>query len=430
MPENNQNTELRSEQVQELLTAVPNWMIRYGNTLIVCLVLMLLCISWLVKYPDVINAQAIITTKVPPQKEYAKLTGKLDTVFVTNAEKVKVNSVLAIVENTSNYNDVYKLKSIVDTIKPNTESFYFPINALPILFLGEIDNDFAIFENSYLDYILNKELQPFSNDALANKNSLSESRVRLKNAKAQLEINRRELEFKKKIFDRNKELLRKGVIAQLEFDNNQIEYAQATRNFKNFEASISQIRESISNANKSSIGTIISQKREEVKLLKNVLQSFGQLKNAIKDWEQKYVLKSNIDGDVSFLNFQDKNHTVQAGEVVFTIIPSQNSSYIAKLKTPILNSGKLKVGQQVNISIDNYPETEFGYLMGNINEISAIPDSEGYYMLDVKLFNKLTTSYNKEISFKPEMQGSAQIITDDLRLLERFFYQFKQVIGN
>ena len=116
--------------------------------------------------------------------------------------------------------------------------------------------------------------------------------------------------------------------------------------------------------------------------------------------------------------------------MVFTIIPSQNSSYIAKLKTPILNSGKLKVGQKVNISLENYPETEFGYLVGTLNKISTIPDSEGFYMLDVKLSNKLKTSYNKEIEFKQEMIGSAKIITEDLRLIERFFYQFKQVLNN
>ena len=391
---------------------------------------MLLGISWFVKYPDVINATALVTTEIPPQKEYAKITRKLDTVLIKDNEKVQANTVLAVLENTANYKDVYLLKSIIDTVKPNTKSFYFPLNELPILFLGDIDSDFALFENSYSDYILNKELQPFSNDALANKNSLSELRTRLKNAKSQLEINKRELELKESQLNGSKDLLSKGVIAQLEYDNNQIEYAQATRNYKSFESSISQIREAISNANKSTKGTVISQKREEVKLLKNVLQSFNQLTNAIKDWEQKYVLKSNINGSVSFLNFWNENQTVQSGELVFTIIPSQNSSYIAKLKTPILNSGKLKVGQKVNISLENYPETEFGYLVGTLNKISTIPDSEGFYMLDVKLSNKLKTSYNKEIEFKQEMIGSAKIITEDLRLIERFFYQFKQVLNN
>jgi hypothetical protein len=33
----------------------------------------------------------------------------------------------------------------------------------------------------------------------------------------------------------------------------------------------------------------------------------------------------------------------------------------------------------------------------------------------------------KEIEFRQEMQGIAEIITEDLRLIERFFYQLKDV---
>lgn len=33
-----------------------------------------------------------------------------------------------------------------------------------------------------------------------------------------------------------------------------------------------------------------------------------------------------------------------------------------------------------------------------------------------------------EISFKQEIQGTAEIITEDLRLIERVFYQFKEIL--
>ena len=42
----------------------------------------------------------------------------------------------------------------------------------------------------------------------------------------------------------------------------------------------------------------------------------------------------------------------------------------------------------------------------------------------------METSYNKSIFFKQEMIGSADIITEDLRLIERFFSQFKSVFNN
>lgn len=75
------------------------------------------------------------------------------------------------------------------------------------------------------------------------------------------------------------------------------------------------------------------------------------------------------------------------------------------------NFGKIKVGQKVNIELDNYPDTEFGVLNGTVKSIFVIPDKEGLYFIDVKLGldklnpwpDKMITSYNKEIEFKQVM---------------------------
>lgn len=433
MPDNSlDHIELRSEDVQEILTKVPHWMIRWGNVLFFVLIIMLLLISWLVKYPDIILSQATITTQIPPQKEYAQITGNFDAILVKDDQNVIKNQPLAILENTANYKDVFKLSKIIDTITVNSHSFSFPMDSLPLLFLGDIESQFALFENNYIQYELNKQLQPFSNEAIANKYSISELNRRLQSLQTQRDINKTELDFNKKDLDRQKSLFAKGVISAQDYERKQLEYAQAERNYKNFEASISQIRESISTAHMTSRGTEINRVKEEMTLLKTVIQSFNQLKKAIRDWERLYVLKSNIKGKVSFLNYWNKNQTVNQGDLVFTIIPSDNSSFIAKLRTPSQNSGKIKKGQKVNIKLENYPDSEFGVLNGTVDHISVIPitnaDKEIFYFVDVKLPQKLITSYNKEIDFKQEMRGSAEIITEDLRLIERFFYQFKDVL--
>ncbi|PIV94175.1 MAG: HlyD family secretion protein [Flavobacteriaceae bacterium CG17_big_fil_post_rev_8_21_14_2_50_33_15] len=428
MSEKLEDIELRSEEVQEILSKVPNWMIRWGNVLFLFLIFILLFISWIVRYPDIIISEALITTQIPPQKEYAKVTGKLNPILVSDNELVVNNQYLAIVENTANYKDVAKLKSILNTIKINNKSFYFPIDSLPVLFLGDIESQYALFENSYIQYQLNKKLQPFLNQALNNRYSISELNRRLNNLQSQKEINKTELEFKHKDLERSKSLFNKGVISAQDYENTQLEFAQAERNYKNFESSISQVREGISNAQNNFKETEINKVKEEMTLLKNVIQSFNQLKKAMKDWEYQYVLKSNIRGKVSFLNFWNINQTVNQGDLVFSIIPSDDSSFIAKLKTPAQNSGKIKIGQRVNIKLENYPNTEFGVLYGTIKNISLIADKEGFYFVDVELPRKLITSHSKEIEFKQEMHGTAEIITEDLRLIERLFYQFKDIL--
>ncbi len=424
---NIEDIELRSEEVQEILTRTPRWMIRWGSALFLILILLLLAITWFVKYPDVIITESLLTTKIPPEQEFASISAKLDTILIKDSQLVDSNAILAVLENTANTKDVLYLKSILDTIKINSNSLKFPFEELPILFLGDIDNSFVEFENSYSEYILNNKLQPFLTTALANKVSIQELRRRLQNLNSQYLISESEREFKRSDTKRHKILFEKGVISKQEFENKQLELLSSERNFRNLGISISQVREAISDANTNASSTDITRTLEETRMLKKVLQSFNQLKIALQNWENTYALKSSIKGNVSFFKYWNKNQTVTQGDLVFTIIPHQNSEFLVKVKAPSQNSGKIKIGQKVNIKLENYPHTEFGVLTGEVNTISLISDEEGMYLIDVSIPNKLITSYNREIEFKQEMRGSAEIITEDLRLIERFFYQIKDI---
>lgn len=416
---------VRSEEVQEILTAVPNWMIRWGNTAVLIFIVGLIAISWFVSYPDIITSEALITTLQPPQKILANTSGKIDTLIIKDNERIAAGSPIAILENTANFEDVLFLKSITDTIHLRKQAFEFPIEKIPILFLGDIDTYYANFENDYQKYQHNKELKPYDNEAIANNSSLSQLRFRLKNLRTQKDLNRAELELQAKDLARDRSLYKKGVIATQEFETSEGAFLKAQSAFTNSDASISQTLEAISNANKTARGTAINSTKEEVQLLKKVIQSFNQLRNAIRNWERQYLLKSDIDGRVTILNFWSENQTVNQGDLLFTIVPLRNDHYIAKLKTPAQNSGKIRTGQKVQLRLQDYPSNEFGVLEGIISRISAVTDEEGYYLIDVMLPEKLITSYQKEIFFKQEMQATAEIITEDLRLIERFFYQLK-----
>jgi len=420
--------ELRSDEVQEILTKVPHWMIRWGSLLFLGLIVMLVTLSWFIAYPDILTSEAIVTTEIPPQKEYAKITGKIDTIFVNDNDIVNKNQPLAVLENSANHNDVFLLRSMLDTIKISKTTFQFPIDKIPVLFLGEIDSDYALFENSYIQYQLNKELKPYSNAVISNRYSISELKRRLTNLEIQKKLNASELSFRKKGLERNKTLFEKGVISAMEYENKQLEYLQAERSYKNMAVSISQVNEAINNASGSLKGTQINSTKEDMVLFKNVLQSFNQLKKSLRDWELRNLLKAETKGKVSFLNVWTENQNVNQGDLVFTIIPSQSSSFLAKLKMPAQNSGKIKIGQRVNIKLENYPYTEFGILQGKVSKIALTLDADGAYGIDVELPPKLITSYNKEIEFKQEMRGVAEVITEDLRLIERFFYQFKNLL--
>ncbi len=427
MSDKNQNINIRSEEVQEILTAVPNWMIRWGNTLILILLFLFLLMSYFIKYPDVIPTQVVVTTVIPPEKIYAKASGKFDAFFVKDTDSIKANKPMAIIENSAKYQDVLFLKSITDTLKTDYTNFNFPITEIPLLFLGDIESAYAMFESNYTEYYLYKKLQPFKNDFSANKLSVNETKNRLQILISQQKIYKKELVFKEKDLKRNRLLYQKGILSKREIEQKELDFLREQRAYQNLKSSISNLREGISNSNRSLKGNEIKKVQEENRMLKQVIQSYNLLKKSIKDWEMRYVLKASVNGKVSLLNVYNQNQSVRQGDLVFTVIPNDYKGYVGKIKAPVRNSGKLKIGQKVNIKLSNYPSEEFGMLQGTIKSISLISDKDGNYLIDVELPNNLDTTYKKRLPFKQEMQGTAEIITEDLRLMERFFYQLRSV---
>jgi multidrug resistance efflux pump len=399
--------QLRNEEVQEILTRVPHWLIRWGNVVVLSIVLLMLGVSWMIKYPDMISTQISITTQVPPQKILAKTSGRIEAILVADKENVAKETPLAIIENTANYNDVFLLKSCVDHFIIDKNEF--PFDKTNALQLGDIESYFAVFQKEYIADELNTKLQPYQVEGNAQSYEANQLRERLSLLESQKSINQSELELQKNDLERYETLYKKGIIATQEVEKQRLQYLQHQKNYKNLLSSVSQLKSSINDLNR------------------NVIQAFYQLKKAIKDWELNYVLRSSIDGKVTFLQLWSVNQTVTSGDNVFAIIPSNETNYIGKLKAIAQNSGKIKVGQEVNIRLANYPDREFGIIKGKVKSISLTPDKDGNLLIDVSLPNGLKTSYKKDIAFQQEMSGNADIITEDLRLLERLLYQFKDV---
>ncbi|PQV48816.1 HlyD family secretion protein [Jejuia pallidilutea] len=418
---------IRSEEVQDILNKVPSKLIRWGSIIFLGLIVLMICLLWLVKYPDVITAEAYLTTDPPPQKIYARVDAKIDTILLFDKDYVSKNTVIAILENSSDNKDVLFLKSILDTITLTPGQVFFPFKELPLLFLGEVELQFSEFENAYFEYSMNRDLKPFDGKIRANNTSLAELKNRLKNLISQKEISRRELGIIKKDLDRYKALLKKGIVSQQMYENKQVVFYTASREYENAIFLISQIKESIGNSRRDSQNIDFTKYRDENQLLKKVLHSYKELKRTISDWELKYVLKSRDSGILSFVEYLDKNYNVSKGDLLFTVSPSHTPFYIAKVKTPKVNAGKLKIGQHVNLELNDYPDYEFGVLKGSVSNISNVSDENGAYIVDVKITKDLKTTFGNTIAFKQEMKGTADIITEDLRLLERLFYQFKDL---
>ncbi|SHJ33207.1 HlyD family secretion protein [Aquimarina spongiae] len=421
-----ENLELRSEEVQEILSNPPGWMTRWGITVVFFVLVLIITASCIVEYPDVVTSNITITTQVPVEKIEAKNSGRIVKLLVTDQEYVTHGQILAVIENTAKFEDFLRLKSIVDTLTLDYKTFEFPIDKTEHLSLGELEQDYALFEKSYTDFLLNKHLKPYSIETLSGQQTLTELNGRIQVLETQRELEKKELDVRKQDLERTQMLYKKGVISKVELENKELGYLQARRNYENTKINMSQIQESKNNTRRGIQGSNITKIQNETKYLKEVISSYKQLKRAIKLWEQNYLLIASIDGKVSFQKFWGENQFVKLGDNVLTILPKQ-SLLVGKITTPAVNTGKIKPEQNVLIKLDNYPFQEFGMINGQVISMSLSPDSDGNYYIEVDLPEDLQTTYGKTLAFNREMRGTAGIVTEDLRVIERVFYQFRNI---
>lgn len=422
------NIELRSESVQDILTQPPHWMIRWGNTIIFLILVLILIMSYIIKYPEFIPAPIIVTSQNPPEKLEARTNSKIEKIFIKDHQEVKKDQVLMVMQSSANYKDVLALKKIIDSLSPNQLSS-FPLTETSHFKLGELQGDYNGFAKAFQDEALFTRLQPYAPENLAANQSLSEYRVRIATTKQQKNLEQAKYELTKKNYIRSQELFNQGVISSMELENEKIRYIQAQQNLENINISLSQMEEGISNLNKTKSGTAINTEKDKINYSTQTLQLFEQLRKSLKQWEQNYLLISNTDGIASFQQFFGENQFIKAGDAVLSILPKNREKLVGRMSVPATNSGKIASGEKVLIKLDNYRYQEYGIVEGKVQNISLSPDKEGNYYVDVLLPKGLKTSYNKNLVFDKELKGNAEIVTQDLRLIERFFYQMRKLLG-
>ncbi|MET3539126.1 HlyD family secretion protein [Chryseobacterium limigenitum] len=422
------NIELRSESVQDILTQPPHWMIRWGNTIIFIILLLILGMSYVIKYPEFIPAPIVVTSQNPPEKLEARINSKIEKIFIKDHQEVKKNQVLMVMQSAANYKDILELKKLVDSISPN-QLRSFPVQQSSHFKLGELQGDYNNFAKAFQDEELFTRLQPYAPESLAANQSLSEYRMRILTMKQQKSLEQAKYEITKKSYQRSQELFNQGVIAAMELENEKIKYLQAQQNLENINISLSQMEESISNLNRTKSGTVINTEKDKITYSSQTLQLFEQLRKSLKQWEQNYLVISSTDGVASFQQFFGENQFVKTGDAILSILPRNKEKLVGRMSVPATNSGKITQGEKVLIKLDNYRFQEYGIVEGRVQNISLSSDDKGNYYVDVVLPKGLKTSYNKTLVFDKELRGNAEIVTQDLRLIERFFYQIRKLLG-
>lgn len=152
------------------------------------------------------------------------------------------------------------------------------------------------------------------------------------------------------------------------------------------------------------------------------------LKAELNIWENTYLLKSPVDGIVTFTRYWTENQIVVRDEPVLSVIPHKAGNYLGRMNLKMLRSGKVKPGQLVNIKLSSYPYLEYGMLRGIIRTKSMVPSKDAY-IIEIELPDGLTTLYGKKLEFTQNMDGTAEIITEDLRLLQKMINPLRYLLS-
>ncbi|MEZ2443425.1 HlyD family secretion protein [Chitinophaga sp. RCC_12] len=419
--------QLHSEGVQDILTQPPHWMVRWGNTTIFFILLLILVMSCVIKYPEFVPSAVIISSRNPPEKLEARINTKVEEIFVTDHQPVSRGQILMVLQSTADYKDVIRLRAIVDSLG-NRGVEHFPLGEVAGFKLGEIQADYNAFARALTDAQLYTTLQPYSPDYAAANKSLAESRSRIRTLQQQKSLEQTKYELSKREFDRYQELFKERVVSASEMNLEKMKFLQAEQSLENISLAISQLQEGMLGIEKTRSGATINAQKDKINLTAQTGQLFEQLRKSLNAWEQNYLLTSSVAGVVGFQQFLGKNQFVKTGDILLSVMPDDKDMLIGGLRVPATNSGKVKVGQKVLLKLDNYPYQEFGMVEGRVKNIANAPDKDGNYYVNVILPKGLQTSFHKILPFDKELKGNAEIVTQDLRLIERFFYQMRKLL--
>lgn len=428
------NLDTRSEEVQEILSFIPSWIVRWGITVLLFVVIALFVLAWVVKYPDVLPAKIVIVTQNPPVHLLTRSAGKLMTLNVQDKAPVKADSILAVLENSASTEDVVSLKSTVRSIQQallQNSTEYLLQTTLPLtLHLGDIQAEYGMFIQNMNEYKSFHQIYKryFDSRIAALSNQLaSYSELNTKLSKQQ-EIAKREEEMARRKFDSDKGLFQKKYMSEVEINTSESAYLAKRSALENAGSALVNNNIQIANLQRSVLDLKQQREEKERSIALALQEALNRLDIGIKNWEQRYCIITPVAGTVSLTKYWSVNQYVAMGDEMLTIIPGEQSM-IGKIMMPVAGSGKVKVGQRTNIKFDSYPFQEFGSVDAVIESISLVPNNN-QYIVTVALPNGLTTSYKKNLTFQQEMQGNAEIITEDLRILERIFNQFRYIFSN
>jgi len=423
----------RSEEVADIIERMPEKFGRWVSLSVVFFSMMLLLFGWLIKYPDVVSGTIEITSNVSPVKLVANTSGKLLLSGYGQQDLVTEGACIGEIENPARTEDVALISGLLRQMVPDA----IPRIEIHRLFpekvtLGDLNLKYYSFLTALKTYCEYRESNVYEQQQQTLTDEIQGKRRLKEETEQVLRTAEEYLSLSEKWYDRYCSMNEEVVSTyEYEVDRNRMEYLSHKQSEQNLRKELVSVQIQITDSENRLLQTGIEKKDKERQLQLELLSSYHDLTDNIKQWEDRYLFKAPFAGKVEYLSFWVDNQYISAGTEVFSIVPGANKP-VGQMLLPASGAGKVKVGQKVAVKLTNYPYTEFGYIDGKVQSISLVtqPYDTGTKMIDaylvlVEMYRGLTTNYGEELDFQYTTGGTADIIVKDRRLIARLFDNLK-----
>lgn len=415
--------EIREHEIENILGRTPGYLLRIGIMVIFGVFLIILAGSLFFSYPDRITAKVVVTTEVEPIPLVVVNGGKIGRLLVGDNRNVEAGTIVAVLENAANTDDMIYLTHL---LYMSGDSVIVPEDELR---LGEVQDAFSAWKYDRVAYANFCRLQYHAKSIRGLEQQLEYLRNYITHGEQQNCYLTEQLELEEKKYRSDCFLADRNVIAEAELDKAKMELLQRRSGTEANQAAIADSRIRMIQLRQNILDLQLDYEKQQKMLRDQIIRNRELLLGQIKAWEQKYIIRSPHSGRLVYTRYWVPGEFVTAGENMFTLLLKEKGKYVGRIELPMAKSGKVKVGQEVHIRLDNYPYMEYGLLKGSVSHFSPVSNKE-IYRVDVSLPDGLTGSYSKELPYLQGMSGLADIITEKQTVLQRLFFPLKSLILN
>lgn len=416
-----------SEEMLDILNESPRWLVRMGATIMFFLVLLILGGTAFIRYPEVLRGDVVVTTAQPPIRIVAQRDGRVVRLLATAGTEVRKGDVLAELENRTQLEDLPLVKDLLRQTQLFLEDprrrIRLPQDSLT---WGDLQADVLQLGQNYLDF---KYLQTTGHQ--------QQQAGNLKTQVAAMYQLHQVLTRKKRLkeeefanasdnYRTDQKLFAEGIYSRMEFLKKENAYLQQKSELEGLEETL--IKNTLRRTEiEQELQTLQYAYSEKQRLyLDNIRQSARNIENRLHGWEQQYLITAPCDGRLVYLQHLTENQYAKSGDTLFAVQPRQEG-YAAMVDIPVAGIGKAREGQKVILKLDDYPFQEFGTLEGRVVGLAPSLHRRSCRM-EVQLPKGLQSSYKRQFVCKSEMTGTAEIVTDDMSLLERAFFGIRKMV--